>query len=273
MCLEKMTKLLQCHYPPVSPCPPSPPLLHLHLHQCCAQFTAVCPSPSPSLFPLSFPSLSSLTFVAPSPPPLPLFPLACRVCVCIHGGVLSSLPSLAPSLTYTTASLSPTPCSRSWLAPLRSPHCASFAFMTPLVIVFTFMTGPLPFAFMTVPVFVCRAGPQCPRLRLCCCQVRDWHLSWHALTDGLTLILALALHWPSTPTPMSGVHDTLRSRSLVLVFGVLCICFHGPSCLHLWPRVCGFAFVASYSWLHVRVCICGLAFVFVFVASHSCSCL
>jgi hypothetical protein len=95
------------------------------------------------------------------------------------------------------------------------------------------------------------------------CQVCDWHSSWHALTDGLALILALALHWPSTPMPTSGVHDVLHSQSLVFMFGVLHVCVHGPSRLHLW--LC----------IHVRVC--GLMFVFVFVfafmASHSCLCL
>jgi hypothetical protein len=70
--LKKMTKVLQCRYPPVSPCPPSPPLLCLHLCQCCAQFTATCPSPSLSLFPLSCVSCSQLwPFLHP---PLPFFP-------------------------------------------------------------------------------------------------------------------------------------------------------------------------------------------------------
>jgi hypothetical protein len=107
------------------------------------------------------------------------------------------------------------------------------------------------------------------------CQVRDWHSSWHALTDGLAFILALALCWPSTPTPTSGVHDTLRSRSLVFTFGVLCICVWGPSRSRLWPRICHicglvFVFVFMVPHVHVRVhgplhsCLRSLAFVFMF---------
>jgi hypothetical protein len=65
------------------------------------------------------------------------------------------------------------------------------------------------------------------------------------------------------------IHGPSRSclGSFVFVFGVLHVRVHGPSCLHLWPHVCGFTFVASHLWL----CICGFVFVFVFVASHSCS--
>jgi hypothetical protein len=54
-----------------------------------------------------------------------------------------------------------------------------------------------------------------------------------------------------------------RSRSLTFAFGVLRICVHSPLHLHLWPCICGFAFVALCLWL----CICGFAF----VASHLCS--
>jgi hypothetical protein len=179
-----MTKSLQCCYPPVSPCPPSPPLSPFSRVCICVSVVlnswphALLPPPLFSLF-SSLPSLfrpSSLhvtfvftfAFVAPSSPPLPLFPLACHVCICIRGGMLSSLPSLAPLLAYTTASLSPAPCSCSRLAPLWSPHCALFAFMTLLMIVLTFMTGPLLFAFTTMPMFACCTGPRCPHLRPHC---------------------------------------------------------------------------------------------------------
>jgi hypothetical protein len=134
------------HYSVITP--QSPLALPHPLSRICICISVVLNSRPCALLPPPLFSLSSLAFVAPSSPPLPLFPLACRVCILIRGGVLSSLPSHAPSLTRTTASLSPAPCSRSRLAPLRSPHRALFAFTTPLVIAFT-----------TVPVFVCYAGP------------------------------------------------------------------------------------------------------------------
>jgi hypothetical protein len=141
------------------------------------------------------------------------------------------------------------------------------------------MTGPLAFAFTTMPVSCWPAKPSPLPVPRATCQVCDWHSSWHALTDGLALILALALCWPSTPTPTLGVHDVLCSWSLVFAFGVLSIRVHGPSCSHLGsfaftftvPRVCicGLAFVALRC-VHVRVC--GLAFVFVFAIPCICVC-
>jgi len=137
------------------------------------------------------------------------------------------------------------------------------------------MTGPLAFAFTTVPVSRWPAKPSPSPVPRATCQVCDWHSSWHALTDGLALILALALHWPSTPTPTSGIHNALCSQSLV--FAVPRIRVWGPSCLCSQSLI--FVFVASCSclclWPHVRVCVCGLTFVFVFAfaASHLCLCL
>ncbi|KAF8480754.1 hypothetical protein DFH94DRAFT_681428 [Russula ochroleuca] len=40
--------------------------------------------------------------------------------------------------------------------------------MTLLMIVLTFMTGPLLFAFTTMPMFACCTGPRCPHLRPHC---------------------------------------------------------------------------------------------------------
>jgi hypothetical protein len=226
-----------------------------------------CPSSLHAVFAFTF------AFVAPSSPPLPLFPLACHVCICICGGVLSSLPSLAPSLAYTTASLPPAPCSHSWLAPLQSPHCALFTFMTPLVIVFIFMTGPLPFVFTTVSVFVCRAGLRRPHLCPCHGILVRYVIGTPILVLVLSLILALiltlvpalALHWSTTPMPTSGVHHVFvfvftvscvcihgpsrsLSRSLVLAFMVPRTCFHGP--LHLLSRPLALACTAPHTCFH-----------------------
>jgi hypothetical protein len=207
-------------------------------------------------------------FVAPSSPPLPLFPLACRVCIHIRGGVLSSLPSLAPLLAYTTASLSPAPCLRSRLAPLRSPHRALFTFTTPLVIVFT---------FMTVPVFACRAGLRRPRLCLCRGLLVRYVIGTLAGMPSLMASLSSLLSpctGPRHPRPrrasmMCCVHGPSRSclGSFTFVFTVphVCVCGLAFVALHLWPCVCGFAFVALHLWLRV----CG----FVFVASCLCLCL
>jgi hypothetical protein len=141
---RKNDQVVTVSLPPSLPLPSlTPSLMFAFVSVSCSIHGCV-----PFSLPLSFPSFPSLfcpsslhvafAFVAPLSPPLPLFPLTCRICVLIHGGMLSSLPSLAPLLAYTTASLSPAPCLCSWLAPLQSPHRASFAFMTPLVIVFTF---------------------------------------------------------------------------------------------------------------------------------------
>jgi hypothetical protein len=132
------------------------------------------------------------------------------------------------------------------------------------------MTGPLVFAFTTVPVLCWPVTPLPLPVPRATCQVCDWHFSWHALTNGLALILALALHWPSTPTPMSGVHNALHSQSLAFMFGVLHVHVWGPLHSHLGSFTFAFVFVASHLWLRIRVCVCGLVFMFAFVALHLC---
>jgi hypothetical protein len=309
-----MTKLLQCRYP-------QSPLALPHPLSCVcicvsvvlnSQLHALLPPPLFSLFSLSSLSLLSLLLVCcirvhicicgpliPSPlPPLPLFPLVCRVCIRIHGGMLSSLPSLAPLLAYTTASLSPAPCSHSRLAPLRSPHRALFAFMTPLVIVFTFMTRPLPFAFTTVPVFTCCAGPRRPRLCLCRGLLVRYVIGTPAGMPSLMALLSSSLSpcaGPRHPCPCQvsmtrcvygPSHSCLGSFVFVFTVPRICVCGLAFVALHLWPRVCGFVFVASHLWprvcglvfvasclwLCVCVRICGLAFVFAFVVPCICVC-
>ena len=182
-CGRHISKKQLSHYSVVTP--QSPLALPHPLSRVCICISVMlnsrpCALLPPPLFSLSSLSLLSLLLVChvrvhirirgpliPSPPSL-----SPRMsCLHLHSwwrALLPPLPcSLAPLLAYTTASLSPAPCLHSRLAPLRSPHRASFAFTTPLVIVFTFMTGPLPFVFTTVPVFVCHTGPRRPHLCLC----------------------------------------------------------------------------------------------------------
>jgi hypothetical protein len=124
---------LSCHHQ-CPPSPHSPPLSHLHLHQCHAQFTALCPSPSPSLFPLSCVlCLHSWPFLHP---PLPLFPPRMSHSH-LHSWWHVFLPPLAHSLMFafanTTTSLPP-PLFAFMAGPLPQSHVHNPPIVTPLVI-------------------------------------------------------------------------------------------------------------------------------------------
>jgi hypothetical protein len=138
--------------------------------------------------------------------------------------------------------------------PLQQSHVHDPPIMTPLVIAHDRPPHVHVHDHACVHMSCWPATPLPSPVLRATCQVCDWPSSWHALTDGLALILALTLHWPSTPMHMSGVHNTLHSWSLAFAFGVLCICVHGPS--HLWLCVC--------------VCVCGLAFMFAFAVPCVC---
>jgi hypothetical protein len=250
---------------------PQSPLALPHPLSCiCVRVSVVLNSRPCALLPPPLFSLSSLS--------LPSLLLACHVHVHIRicGPLISSPPSLSPhvsclhSHSWWCALLPPLPCSLAHIHDHLSLPCTVFVFTagpppeSPLCLVrihdpsrdcIHVHNRPPPIHVhdrARVRVLHWPATPSPLPVPRATCQVCDWHSSWHALTDGLALILALALCWPSTPTPMLGVHDTLCSRSLVFVFGVLCVCVHSPSCSHLWPCVCGFIFM----FMFVALCLC-----------------